>query len=116
MKKLKPLENKWENVSKGCLNCGASSIKAPMNMRLYQSFGGHHVTKDGKDFFMPQQETVSNPVKWEEWKTLQYVENRARKYPRSDFRLIAEMPLYRKEWQRQGKNNWVMIKSGNGFA
>ena len=111
MKYLEPLKNEFKNVSKGCLNCGVLQIRAPMNLKLYQCFGGHHVTRNGKIFFWPEQDE-----KWNDHKTLMYVENRARKHPRSDFRLHFNMPLYDAEYQRQGKNNWVLVKEGKGFA
>lgn len=112
MKKLKSIGTQ----NKGCLNCGPLEELAPMRMRLYNEFGGHRVTKDGEDFYVPEQSTVGNEIPWEKRKTLQWVENRARKFPNSDFRLIAFMPLYEAEWQRQGRQRWVLVKKGMGFA
>lgn len=116
MKKVKPLERTAQNVSKGCLNCGQLQIRASMHLKLYQEFGGHHVTRNGRLFYMPEQSTVQKEVPWNKRKTLMYVENRARKHPKSDFRLFVDMPLYGAVYQRQGKNNWVLIKKTNGFA
>jgi hypothetical protein len=109
MRYLKPLKPNAKNLSRGCLNCGFLRFRVLMNMQLYQCFGGHHVTRNGKIFYWPENEE-------EKPKTLQYVENKARKHPRSDFRLHFVMPLYDAEYQRQGKNNWVLVRKGRGFA
>lgn len=117
MKLLKPLPNTWANISKGRLNCGTSKVKMPMNYKLFMGFGGDTIYKDGKVFYQPEMwrdGTVGDAMKKN--KSLMWVELQARKSPNSDWRLKQDNPLYDKTYQRQGKNNWVLVKKGNGFA
>ncbi len=96
---------------RGCLNCGYTHSILPLKTRLYNSFGGYHITKNGKLFFMEDTQK-----EYDECKTLQYIENRARKSPGSDWRCIVSLPLRGAEYQRQGKNKWVLIREDRGFA
>jgi hypothetical protein len=115
MSKLKPLEDNYKNRTKGCLNCGQVDIKLPMNYRIVQGFGGSHIMKGKKIFFWPDNWDGSRE-EWKRQKTLKWVENQARKQPRCDWKLINNQPLHYEEYQRQGKNNWVLVKKGMGFA
>jgi hypothetical protein len=115
MKRLKPLENTFKNMSKGCLNCGLAPIKLPMNYRIVQGFGGAHIMRNGKIYYWPDNWDGS-PESWKKQKTLMSIENTARKSPRDDWRLENCQPLHFEEYQRQGKNNWVMVKKNMGFA
>ena len=114
-KKLKPLEPNVENTSKGCLHCGTLPIKLKMNQKIVQSFGGEYITKNYKIFYWPDTCDLSDQD-WKKQKTLMWIENKARKSPNDDWRLIFDMPLYDAVYQRQGKNNWVLVKKGLGFA
>jgi len=107
MKKLKPIQG---GIS-GCLNCGYTGSILPMRTRLYNSFGGYMIIKDGELFFMENVKT-----EYEDCKTLIYIENRAKLQPESDWRVILDLPLRSAEYQRQDKSKWVLIKRGNGFA
>jgi len=100
------------------LNCSlVKPERMPLNTRLEQSFGGAHITKNGKVFFFPDiwnKGTIQAYAK--KCKTLQWVENQARKSPNNDWRLIFANPLWGAVYQRQGKNNWILVKRNNGFA
>ena len=114
-KKEKPLKPESKNITKGCLHCGILHIKIAMNHKLTQSFGGECIHKNGNLFYLPP--PLNNfQEDWENAKTLMWIENQAQKAPDNDWRLLIDMPLYTAEYQRQGKNNWVMIKKGMGFA
>lgn len=102
----------------GCLNCGAGEMKsdkkkitARMNTRIYNGFGGWTITKNGKLIFMGEQDK-----EFHEYPTLMKFENMARKDPNHDWRAECFLPLRDATYQRQGKNEWVLIKSGPGFA
>ena len=113
-KKLKPCTKPFI----GCLNCGGGEmrkenaiIKASMNTRIYNGFGGWTILKDNKVVYMGPTD-----AEWEDYPTLMKFENMARKDPDHDWRLILDAPLRGREYQRQGHNNWVLIRSDEGFA
>ena len=112
MKKIKPIT---EPHSKGCLNCGYMPVKLPMNYKIIQGFGGAYITKNGKLYYMPD-DWDGTKEGWKKAKTLMYIELRARKEPKANWRLVNLMALHDEVYQRQGKNNWVLIKKGMGFA
>ena len=102
----------------GCLNCGggemrgtAAKITAPMSTRLYNGFGGWHITRDRESVY-------AGPVDadYSEYPTLMKFENMARKAPDHDWRAECVLPLREATYQRQGRNEWVLISSGPGFA
>ena len=102
----------------GCLNCGGGEMRGTkdkitisMKTRMYNYFGGWHIEKDG--------ETVYRGVAYldfEEYPTLMKFENMARKDPNRDWRAVLYLPLSGSTYQRQGKNEWVLIDSNLGFA
>jgi len=106
--KQKPFEGK---VHQGCLTCPPVLRKAKMYMRIAVGFGIACVTKDGECVFMEKPD-----MDWKDIPTLMKFENTARKDPNHDWRVILEAPLRSREYQRQGKTCWVLIKSGQGFA
>lgn len=102
----------------GCLNCGAGEMKgdkqeitASMHTRIYQGFGGWLITKNDKLIFMARPN-----LEWHQFPTLMKFENMARKDPDNDWRAECQLPLRDATYQRQGKNRWVLVKSGLGFA
>ena len=102
----------------GCLNCGAGEMRggkveitATMRTRIYGGFGGWHIEKDGEVQFRPPQH-----LEWEKYPTLMKFENMARKDPDHDWRAVAFLPLRDATYQRHGRNRWVLISSGPGFA
>jgi len=107
MKKLKPLKS----TIIGCLNCGHTPAILPMRTRLYQGFGGYHITKNGKLEFMGK-----DHEKWEDNRTLSYIEKNARLDPDADWRCHIDLPLRSAVYQRQGKSKWILVKTGMGFA
>ena len=82
-----------------------------MRTRLYNSFGGYMIIKDGNLYFMED-----SKKEFKDCKTLSYIERRANLEPEADWRCIIDLPLRSAEYQRQGKSKWVLIKKGNGFA
>lgn len=114
MKKLKPLHDNFKNRSKGCLCCGTVPVKLPMNYRIIQAFGGSHIERNGKIYYYPDSCDMSKES-FKKQKTLITFENLARK-DKADWKLINYMPLHDEVYQRQGKNNWILVKKGLGFA
>ena len=86
-----------------------------MRYKIVQGFGGSHISRNGKVFYWPDNWDGSKES-WKKQRTLMFIELQARKDNKSDWRLHNIMPLHEEEYQRQGKNNWVMIKKGLGFA
>ena len=105
-KHLKQLDDK--DIHIGCLNCSTVHRKAPLNMDVTVGFGFAQVTKDGKE--------VWSSSSMDEVVRLRRFEMRARKEPDADWRLVRVTALHDEEYQRQGRNNWVIVKSGLGIA
>ncbi len=107
VKLLSPIKGKHI----GCLNCGGNETKLPMNTRLYSGFGGWIIIQNGEYYFMEDSDKEFN-----ENKTLMYIENRAKLEPDLDWKAELNLPLRSAVYQRQGKNNWVLVEEGIGFA
>lgn len=107
-KKEKPFEGK---VHQGCLNCPPVLRKAKMYMRIAVGFGFAGIKKDNEIVF-----AEDSKMDWKNIPTLMKFENMARKDPDHDWRCILDAPLRSREYQRQGKNDWILINSGQGFA
>ncbi len=102
----------------GCLNCGGGEMKtrnkvitASMRTRIYDVFGGWTIYADDELLYAPPMD-----LEWNEYPTLMTFENMARKAPQKDWRAKLNLPLRDAEYQRQGKNYWVLVRSGIGFA
>jgi len=102
----------------GCLNCGGGEMKradneitAPVNTRIYAGFGGWSITCDGEHKFQ-----AGGDLDWKDYPTLRTFENMARKDPDHDWRAVLMTPLRDATYQRHGKNRWVLVASGMGFA
>jgi hypothetical protein len=106
MKYLKPIEG----GIMGCANCGYTHSELSMRTKLYNLFGGWRIVKDGELYFIEDSDT-----EYDESKTLQYIENRAKLQPDCDWRAILDLPLRNAEYQRQN-GKWILIKKGMGFA
>ena len=113
-KKLKPFQGK---PFRGCSCCPPIKKIANLDMIIAVGFGIAQVKKNGKVIY-------SEPLDWEiekgvktekDFKTLREIEIEAQKDPNNDYRLILEAPLRSSYYQRQGKNKWVLYKSGMGF-
>jgi len=95
----------------GCLNCGYTASILPMRTRLYYSFGGWTITRNGEPFFMDIVER-----RFDKYKTLTFIEKQARLDPTNDWRAELNLPLRSATYQRQGNNWWVLVERGRGFA
>ena len=95
----------------GCLNCGYTADVLPMRTRLYSSFGGWHITKNGELYFSENVDT-----EYDDSKTLSYIERRAKLEPDNDWRAHCDLALRSAVYQRQGKSKWVLVQKGQGFA
>lgn len=102
----------------GCLNCGGSemkhgkdSITLNLRTRLYNGFGGWTIHQDGELYFCGP---VDKKINW--YPTLLTFEYAARLNPDCDWLANLDTPLRSAVYQRQGKNRWVLIETGRGFA
>jgi hypothetical protein len=103
-----------DRVHIGCLTC--SSVQYP-KISMHRRIWGEEdsVTKNGKEIYS----SITCDGSEESFKkapTLMKFENMARKTPNADWRYKRITGLHDEEYQRQGKNYWVMIHSGEGYA
>ena len=92
------------------MHCPGNHDYLSMDTVLYQGFGGYDVTKDGKHYYHAPMDDWSNSKK------LTDIEEEAVKDPDADWRINLNLPLRSGVWQRHGKDKWVLIESGLGFA
>jgi hypothetical protein len=95
----------------GCLNCPTAEQKLPLNTKLYQGFGGYAVYKDGVYFW-----SADNDLEWDKNPTVRKVENMVKIDEKAEWEIRLDLPLRSAVWKRESKNNWVLIKTGEGFA
>ena len=81
---------------------------APMDMMIAVGFGYANVTRDGKIIFEERQDE-------EKYHELSEFEEMAQKDPDHDWRVLLDAPLRSQEYQRHGKNKWVLIARGSGW-
>lgn len=93
------------------MHCPGNHDLLAMDTVLYNGFGGYKVVKNGELYYVGDYDKD-----WEYYQTLEKIEQAARKEPEKDWRVILDLPLRSGEWQRHGENEWVLIKSGLGFA
>ena len=107
-KKLKPLTKK-DTVHIGCLNCSTACRGITMKRRIW----GEHdsIIKDRELVYL-----VDPAEDFEDAPTLMTFENLARKDPDHDWRYYHLTALYDETYQRQGRNLWLLVKSGPGYA
>ena len=88
---------------------------ASMRTRIYGGFGGWIITAKIRE---KSSYTYVPPAdkEWREYPTLMKFELMARKHPGWDWRAELDLPLRSAVYQRQGKNKWVLVESGQGFA
>ena len=108
MKHEKPVEDKDINV--GCLNCSSVTKILKMSKVLAVGFGDVSVSRDGEVLYSEQ------GVKNDEYATTQNAEDMALEDPDHYWRILFYAPLHEEEYQRQGNEKWVLIRSGLGFA
>lgn len=103
----KPLERGYI----GCLNCGSCPLKLTLNTPIVAGFGTAIITKNKKTIYFEPAE-----IEFKDAPKLRKFEKMAREESNADWRYKLNLPLRNAEYQRQGKNSWVLIKSGQGFA
>ena len=106
-KKLEPLKGS----PAGCLNCGYTESKLSMRTKITAGFGMAVIKKNKELIYAEPPNT-----EWEDAPTLMKFELMARKEPNAGWRYILDLPLRSAMYQRQGKNLWVLVKKGDGFA
>lgn len=94
-----------------CLNCSHTESILPLTTVLYHGFGGWTISVNNIQFFQQR-----NNTEYDAAPILKKIERVARQYPHHDWRANVNLPLRDAEYQRQGKNKWVLIKTGPGFA
>uniref|UniRef100_A0A6M3JIZ2 Uncharacterized protein n=1 Tax=viral metagenome TaxID=1070528 RepID=A0A6M3JIZ2_9ZZZZ len=86
---------------------------APMDMTIAVGYGTAQVMRDGEIIY---NENTANIQSYDDYKTLSEFEEMAEQDPDHDWRVILNAPFKDSEYQRRGKEKWVLIKSGMGFA
>lgn len=92
----------------GCLNCRSKPLRVKMNVRLHAGFGVTALVRDG--------DWVESHYDYEACPTFMHFENVARKDPGHDWRVRVDGPLSDVTYQRHGRNEWVAVEKGMGFA
>jgi len=110
-KKLKPIK---EPQFKGCLICGTVNPRLRMSTQLEVGFGDVCIYKDGMQVFSSYDHRNEKTGWCEE--TANVAEDMACKDEDHDWRIKFDAPLYSAVYQRQGKNNWLLVEKGDGFA
>lgn len=84
---------------------------ADMLMTIAVGFGAAYVTRDGKH-------VLDGEDVYRRRKRLLvfHAETRARRSPRSKWQIVMHAPLWNATWERRGRNRWVCVESGMGFA
>jgi len=104
----------------GCANCGCAEMRregkngpflCSLGTQMYHSFGGWTIYRNNKVYYRAR-EGAESP---KEVRTLRYFENRARKDP-ARWKAEYDGALRDATYQRAGRNRWVLIHSGPGFA
>lgn len=103
------MEEKKENV--GCLHCGGADKILPMNTRLYSDFGGWTIYKDGQHYFDEDSDKDFN-----EAKPLSEIEEEAKKEPNSKWEACFIAALREADYLRNEKGEWILTRTGDGFA
>lgn len=106
--KLEPLPGR--NNPCGC--CPPIYPALSMHDRIAVGFGFAGVSRDGEMVWVEP----FNSEEWDDMPTLMTFENMARKDPNHDWRAVMNGPLHGETYQRQGRNEWVLIKKTDGFA
>ena len=107
-----PVVNK-KNVHTGCLLCSTTRHpKVSMRRKICGDFD--YISKNGKEVYSGIWD--GSEYQWDNAPTLMKFENMARKDPGADWRYTRITALHDEEYQRQGRNLWVMVKSGMGYA
>ncbi len=109
MSKWKVLPPHEGPIHQGCLNCPPVERVAPLNMLVAVGFGYAAVLRGSREVFREGPDDT-------EYHTLVEFEEMAKADPEHSWRVILDAPLCYREYQRQGDGNWVLIKSGMGFA
>ena len=107
MRKKTPLYT----TSHTCRNCEQDDTILPMDTKIIAGFGMADIYKDGEIFY-----SADHNLDWDEAKDLLHFERIAVKSPTSDWRFELNLPLRSATYQRQAKNQWVLIEKGLGFA
>ena len=103
---IKPLKETPKNVSKGCVHCGQLSLRLLMTFSM-----------EWTDYFLQRDNKIVRFVPDGKVKmTMRKIEATARVHPYCNWTLFFLSGLYDITYQRQGKNNWVAIKKGKGYA
>ena len=105
-KKQSPYEGP---IHQGCLSCPPVEKLAPMDMIIAVGFGCAMVTCGRKVIFQERHND-------DDFHTLAEFEEMARKDPNHSWEVLLDAPLRSRKYQRQGKDKWVLIESGEGFA
>lgn len=95
----------------GCLCCDSNHEQVlPMDTVLCNGFGGWAILKDGEYFFSDDVDK-----EWEDFKTLQFIENKAKRDTNHDWQAVLNTPLHGATYQRQ-RGKWKLVAEDQGFA
>jgi hypothetical protein len=99
------------DIYHGCLHCPPVTRIADLDIWVAVGFGYAAITKDGEEIYHEPFEMEESEIR-----TLREFEQMAQSDPNHDWRCILDAPLRSREYQRQARDKWVLVKSGMGFA
>lgn len=104
--KLPPVDG-----SVSCLSCGAGArTDLEPEREIAVGLGSAGYSKNGETLWEDDPHSEEDP------RTVATVEALAAADPDADWRIFFVAPLYEAEYQRQGNNEWVLVRKGQGFA
>ena len=93
-----------------CLNCPPIAPTLDMRRRIAVGFGFAALTRDGDAVWVEEGQDYGDCL------SVRQAENRARKDPRRDWRIVLHGPMHGETYQRQGRDRWVLVEKNEGFA
>lgn len=102
--KQKPVEQ----AATCCLNCGPKPIRAEMSQWIAVGFGSADLLRDGE--VVVDGENSAEPFTFED------AERLAAADPDHDWQVDLNGPMSSAVYQRHGEREWMLIKTGMGFA
>lgn len=94
-----------------CANCPPIEPTLDMRRRIAVGFGTAALMCDGEEVW-----SESSDDEYRDCLSVRQAENRARKAPKRDWRIVLHGPLHGETYQRQGRSRWVLVEKNGGFA
>ena len=98
----------------GCLTCGRTHSTLAMIYPIIAGFGDAIISRDGKEVYRAA--PARDAEDFQNAPALSVFEALAAADPDRDWRFFLNLPLRSATYQRHGKEKWVLVDTGRGFA